>query len=88
MKFGVYCVRDVKAGFQTPAVQINDAVAIRGFASAVVQSDSILFTHAQDFALYKIGEFDADIGRLLPLDLPVELMQASEALLMKEAPNA
>lgn len=87
MKFGVYCVRDVKAGFQTPIVQINDAVAVRGFASTVVQSDSILFTHAQDFAIYKIAEFDSDTGRLTPLDLPVELMQATDALRMKEVPN-
>lgn len=84
MKFGVYCVRDVKAGFQTPAVQVNDAVAVRGFVSAVLNSDSVLFTHAQDFALYKLGDFDADNGRLIPLDLPVELMQASSALQMKD----
>lgn len=83
MKFGIYCVRDVKAGFQTPTCQVNDPVAIRGFASAVMQSDSVLFTHAQDFALYKVGTFDADTGRCEPLDLPVELMQASGALLMK-----
>lgn len=88
MKFGVYCVRDVKAGFQTPATQINDAVAIRGFASAVVQSDSILFTHARDFALYKLADFDSDTGRITPLDLPVELMQASDALMMKGDSNA
>ena len=83
MTFGVYCVRDVKAGFQTPTCQVNDAVAIRGFASAVMQSDSVLFTHAQDFSLYKIAEFDADTGRMTPLDLPVQLIEASDALLMK-----
>uniref|UniRef100_A0AAU8AVR0 Nonstructural protein n=2 Tax=unclassified Microvirus TaxID=338099 RepID=A0AAU8AVR0_9VIRU len=80
MNFGVYCVRDVKAGFQSPAIQANDAVAVRGFASAVMQSDSVLFTHASDFALYKLAEFDADTGRITPLDLPMELMQASSCL--------
>ncbi len=84
MKFGIYCVRDVKSGFQTPTAQVNDAVAVRGFASAVINSDSVLFTHASDFALYKVGEFDADTGCITPLDLPVELMQASAALAMKE----
>lgn len=84
MKFGVYCVRDIKSGFQTPTVQVNDAVAVRGFESAVLSSDSVLFTHASDFALYKIGEFDANKGKLIPLDLPVELMQASPALRQKE----
>uniref|UniRef100_A0AAU8B413 Nonstructural protein n=1 Tax=Dulem virus 188 TaxID=3145665 RepID=A0AAU8B413_9VIRU len=80
MKFGVYCVRDIKAGFQTPTAQVNDAVAIRGFASAVINSDSVLFTHASDFALYKLAEFDADTGHIIPLELPIELMQASAAL--------
>lgn len=84
MKFGIYCVRDVKAGFQTPSAQVNDAVAVRGFVSAVLNSDSVLFTHASDFALYKLADFDADSGRITPLDLPVELMQASAALAMKE----
>lgn len=85
MKFGIYCVRDVKAGFQTPTAQVNDAVAVRGFASAVLNSDSVLFTHASDFALYKVADFDADTGRITPLDLPVELIQASAVLLQKEA---
>ncbi len=85
MVFGIYCVRDVKSGFQTPTAQVNDAVAIRGFSSAVINSDSVLFTHASDFALYKVAEFDADTGRITPLDLPVELIQASAALLQKEA---
>ena len=84
MKFGVYCVRDIKSGFQTPTAQVNDAVAVRGFASAVLNSDSVLFTHASDFALYKVADFDADTGRITPLDLPVELIQASAVLLQKE----
>ena len=84
MVFGIYCVRDVKSGFQTPTAQVNDAVAIRGFASAVLNSDSVLFTHASDFALYKVAEFDADTGRITSLDLPVELIQASAVLLQKE----
>lgn len=84
MVFGIYCVRDVKSGFQTPTAQVNDAVAVRGFASAVLNSDSVLFTYASDFALYKVAEFDADTGRITPLDLPVELIQASAVLLQKE----
>lgn len=84
MVFGIYCVRDVKSGFQTPAAEVNDAVATRGFASAVLNSDSVLFTHASDFSLFKVAEFDADTGRITPLDLPVELIQASSVLRQKE----
>ena len=83
MKFGVYAVRDVKVGFQSISVQPNDAVAIRGFESTVINSDSVLFTHAEDFSLFKLGEFDADSGRLIPLDLPVQLVDASACLAKK-----
>lgn len=83
MTFGVYCVRDVKSGFQTPTCQVNDAVAVRGFASAVMQSDSVLFTHASDFSLYKVADFDADSGKMIPLDLPVELYRATDALMQR-----
>lgn len=80
MKFGVYAVRDVKCGFQTPHVNVNDQVAVRGFESAVMQSQSELFTHASDFSLYKIGEFDADRGQLISLELPVQLIEAASCL--------
>lgn len=80
MKFGVYAIRDVKVGFQSISVQPNDAVAVRGFESTVLTSDSVLFTHAEDFSLYKLGEFDADSGRLIPLDLPVQLVDAVACL--------
>lgn len=80
MKFGVYAIRDVKVGFQSISVQPNDAVAIRGFESTVFNSDSVLFTHAEDFSLFKLGEFDADAGRLIPLDLPLHLVDASACL--------
>lgn len=80
MVFGIYCVRDVKSGFQSPAAQVNDSVAVRGFQSAVVNSDSVLFTHSKDFALYKVAEFDADSGRITPLDMPVLLIEASDCL--------
>lgn len=80
MIFGVYCVRDVKAGFQTPAIQANDQVAVRGFISAVMNSDSVLFTHAQDFSLYRLGTFDSDTGALVPEPVPVHLADAVDGL--------
>lgn len=83
MKFGVYAIRDVKVGFQSISVQPNDAVAVRGFESTVINSDSVLFTHAEDFSLFKLGEFDADSGRLIPLDLPVQLIDAVACLAKK-----
>lgn len=83
MNFGVYAVRDLKVGFQSVTIQPNDATAVRGFESTVLSSDSLLFTHSEDFSLFKLGEFDQDSGRLIPLDLPVQLIEASACLRKK-----
>ncbi len=83
MKFGVYAVRDLKVGFQSVTIQPNDASAVRGFESTVINSDSVLSTHAEDFSLFKLGEFDQDSGRLTPLELPVQLIEASACLRKK-----
>lgn len=80
MKFGIYAVRDVKVGFQSISVQPNDAAAVRGFESTVINSDSVLFTHYEDFSLFKLGEFDAESGRITALDLPIQLIEASACL--------
>lgn len=80
MTFGVYSIRDIKSGFLTPTVEMNDAIALRNFAHAVQNSDSILFTHFKDFALYKIGTFDSDTGLLAPLDLVQLVGEASDCL--------
>lgn len=80
MKFGIYAVRDLKVGFQSFSIQPNDAAAVRGFESTVINSDSVLSTHAEDFSLFKLGEFDAESGRIAALDLPIQLIEASACL--------
>lgn len=80
MKFNVYSIRDSKTGFLSPTFEVNDAVAMRNFEHAVENSDSVLFSHARDFDLYKIGTFDADTGKILPLELPINLCSGSSCL--------
>ena len=70
MKFGVYSIRDIKTGFMAPTIEVNDQVAMRNFSHAIQQSESVLFTHASDFQLFKIGEFDGDnamLDQLVPI---------------------
>lgn len=80
MKFNVYSIRDSKTGFLSPTFEVNDAVAMRNFEHAVVNSDSVLFSHARDFDLYKIGTFDSDTGKILPLELPIILCSGSSCM--------
>ncbi len=61
MKYGVYCIRDLKSGWLSPTVDINDQVAVRNFAYAVQHND-MFSDFASDYSLYKIGEFDTDSG--------------------------
>lgn len=80
MIVNVYCIRDVKTGFLTPTFEVNDAVAMRNFSHAVQNSDSILFSHCKDFDLYKVGTFDSDSGRLMPIELPILVMSGADVL--------
>lgn len=80
MKFGVYSIRDAKTGFLSPAFEVNDQVAMRNFVHAVSNSDSVLFSHARDFDLYKIGTFDSDTGRIMPIEIPVMIISGASVL--------
>lgn len=73
MKLGVYCIRDTRSTFLTPTVDTNDQTAMRNFANALMQSGSVLNTHTEDFALYKIGEYDQEKGQLIPIS-PIEFI--------------
>lgn len=67
MIYGVYVIRDNRTSFLTPSVDFNDASATRNFEHAVQQRESLFFTHPEDYALYKIGEFDTEIGIITPI---------------------
>lgn len=80
MIYNLYSMHDDKTGFMAPTMDMNDESAIRNFNHAVVTSDGILYTHASDFALYRIGSFDTDHG-VLDLCVPiVRLADGSAAL--------
>lgn len=80
MKFGMYCMQDLKTGFLTPTIDQTDASAIRNFDSAILQSQGVLFTHAEDFRLFRIGEFDSESGVVEPLAMPVVLRDGASVL--------
>lgn len=62
MKYGLYCMRDVKGSFMAPAPDINDQTAVRNFAYAVNNNNSVMNFAPKDFQLYKVGTFDSDTG--------------------------
>lgn len=68
MVFGVYSVRDVKTGYLTPTIDANDQSAVRNFEHAVMQQNTLLYSHAEDYSLFKIADFDADTAEVIPCE--------------------
>lgn len=90
MIYGVYSIRDVKTGFMSPAVDVNDDAAARNFYHSISVSEGILFTCSSDFDLYKIATFDTYHGELFALNPPVLIAQGSDAfrIMKKESKDA
>lgn len=65
MKYPVYAIRDLKAGFGQPIVSLNDQTMIRTFSVKINQIDEMSFAPA-DYQLFKIGTFDTDSGAFDP----------------------
>lgn len=72
MKYPVYAIRDVHTGFMPPTVDRNDNSAMRNFVHAARNPESLFNSHPQDYALFKIGEYETDTGEIVPC-LPVEI---------------
>uniref|UniRef100_A0AAU8AWJ1 Nonstructural protein n=2 Tax=unclassified Microvirus TaxID=338099 RepID=A0AAU8AWJ1_9VIRU len=68
MILGIYSIRDKKTGYLTPTVDQNDAAAKRNFEHAMMQESNLLFSHPEDYALYRIGDFNSDTGFIVPRD--------------------
>ena len=80
MIFGIYAIKDAKSSFMPCTVDTNDATAIRNFEHAVRQPDSLLASHPNDFALYKVGAFDNTTGVVTPSVEPIQLCDAAQCL--------
>lgn len=80
MMLNVYSIRDVRYGFLAPTVEQNDYIAARNFANAIMETHGVLFTHASDFQLFRIGEFDTDNGVLKPAQLHELVSDGAEVL--------
>lgn len=81
MKAFVFCIRDVKAGFLQPTVEVNASVAVRNFEHAILRNeDSLFFSHPEDYSLYLLGTFDTDSGVITPGTIPEEVITASDVI--------
>lgn len=82
MIMNVYSIRDVKAGYLAPSLDINDQTAARGFKYAFSKPDTLQFSNVQDYDLFRIGTFDNETGVMCPCDK--ELIFEGASLLRKD----
>lgn len=82
----VVAVRDSAVDAYMPPFCVSHAGrAVRAFTDEVNRKDSELGKHPSDFALFEIGVFDDESGRLTPLDAPRQLSRASDVLVKEGA---
>ena len=81
MRKQLYSVRDLKAesfGFPIPADNVG--LVLRQWCDAVNSPDLPIINHPEDYALYRIGEFDTEKGVLIAEDQPIHVASAEEVL--------
>lgn len=65
MKNKLYAIKDNKIGFlNAPFIAPNNAAAIRMFGDTVINVDTLLNKHPEDYELYALGEMDENTGEL------------------------
>lgn len=77
MKMGIFSVHDaVAALYAEPFFDRNPDTAIRGFAAVCQQDGGQINQNAADYSLFKIGDFDAELGVITGHE-PIKLCDAS-----------
>lgn len=80
MVINLFSVFDSKtAAFGNPFADQQPSSAIRNFADAVNDNsnpNNLWAKHPEDFSLFQIGQYDTDLGKLIPF-IPESLVTAS-----------
>lgn len=62
----LYACKDVKASFNKPIVQLNDATAVREFSNYINSGDLFAEKNYGDLELWYLGTFDDATGIIVP----------------------
>lgn len=84
MIYGMYSVYDMAAHlFLSPAIDVNDDVAMRGFEQMLTVNNSAMQFRPDDYVLYQIGTFDPESGFVSAMVPPSRLYRGSDGTLSK-----
>ncbi|WNK13942.1 MAG: nonstructural protein [Microvirus sp.] len=66
--------------FHRPFFTVSVGQAMRGFEDECkrVADDNPMSKHPKDFALFQLGSYDEETGRLESLDIPLKLCEATD----------
>lgn len=86
MRQGLFVVYDAKVGhYSMPFFSPSDAAAARTFSDAVMQADTLMNKHPEDFVLLRIADVEDSTGAVSTPVTPVEIIKGREVA--KEANN-
>lgn len=84
MIYGMYSVYDKAAQlFLSPAIDVNDDVAMRGFEQMLTVNNSAMQFRPDDYELYQVGTFDSETGFVSAMVPPSRLYRGSDGVLSK-----
>ena len=84
MIYGMYSVYDKAAHlFLSPAIDVNDDVAMRGFEQMLTVNNSAMQFRPDDYELYQIGTFDPETGYVSAMVPSSRLYRGSDGALSK-----
>lgn len=79
MNLKAFSILDTKADtFNTPFFMKTTGEAVRAFADLANDNQSMINKHPDDFRLFYVGDFDQELGRLVPLEKAQPLGSAVE----------
>ena len=86
MMMEIFTVLDAVADrYLEPFFAENCDTALRGFREICNKEDHQFFRHAEDYFLYHIGSFNAEIGELIALE-PRKLAGATQMISVTQGP--
>lgn len=81
----MFAVFDVKAeAYLQPFFAMSTGVALRMFEEAASDKEHAFHKHAEDYTLFKVGEFHQDNGQLVPTEVLIPLGNAMQFRKMTE----
>lgn len=72
----VYAVKDEMTGFGSPMVYENQQAALRDFAAAAKDPETVINRWKDDYALYRIGQYNPEYGTIIGEIEPILVIRA------------